>query len=76
MDRQTRQPGSVSLMELYALTARLGSLALDLVEHYWESGEFEALFSAMENATSPDRLFLHTRAMPYAADGPDCAVAA
>ena len=76
MDRHTRQPGSVSLCEFHALTTRLGSLALDLVEHYWTSDEFEALFSAMENATTPDCLFLHTRAMPYAADGPDCAVAA
>ena len=76
MDQHTRQPGSVSLMELYALTVRLGSLALDLVEHYWTSDEFEALFSAVETAIGSDCLFLHTRVMPNATDKQDCAVAA
>lgn len=76
MDRHTRQPGSVSLCELHELTTRLGSLALDLVEHYWTSDEFEALFSAVETAMGSDCLFLHTRAVPDATDRQDCAVAA
>ncbi|MEN9576653.1 MAG: hypothetical protein RL077_653 [Verrucomicrobiota bacterium] len=66
-DGHRRQPGSVSLCELHALTARLGSLALDLVQHYWESDDFETLFSAVETAVGTDCLFLHTRVMPDAA---------
>lgn len=67
MDRHNQQPGSVSLCELLALTTRLGSLALDLVQHYWDSDAFEALFSAVETAVGADCLFLHTRVMPDAA---------
>lgn len=64
MDRHNQQPGTVSLCELHELTTRLGSLALDLIEHYWDSEEFEALFSAVEAAVGSDSLFLHTRAVP------------
>ncbi|NDE98934.1 MAG: hypothetical protein EB034_11765 [Verrucomicrobia bacterium] len=64
LNRHERQPGSVSLCELHDLTTRLGSLALDLVENYWDSDEFETLFSAVEAAVGSDSLFLHTRAVP------------
>ena len=76
MDRHVAQPGSVSLCEWHELTARLGSLALDLVQYYWDSDEFESLFSAFETAVGSDCLFLNTRAMPDTAGEQDCAVAA
>lgn len=70
------QTGSVSLCEMHALTARLDSLSLNLVEHYRDSNDFKALLSAVETAAGTDSLFLHTRAMPDAAGEQDCAVAA
>lgn len=75
MARHNQQPGSVSLSELHALTTRLGSLSLDLVEHYWTSDAFESLFSAVENAVGADCLFLNTRVMPDAAGDQGSAVA-